>query len=328
MYVFKALEALLKNTALDLTVKLILEGDEESGSRGTEEAISGHLDLVKADYLVSCDALAIAPNVPTITMGLRGLAALTMTLHGPNHDMHSGCHGGRVPNPAMGIARLLATLHAPDGTIAVAGFHDGVIEPTIEERALASAYPFDESLFRRQNGVAPVGGETRFTPVERVGFRPTIEVNGIHGGYGGPGSKTIIPASATAKITMRLVAGQDPARCLDLVSRHLEQHTPNGLRLEITEQHVGGPALRLRHDGILVARAREVLAEICGRPAVLMWEGGSVPILAHLPRLAGAEPLLIGFGNDEDRIHAPNESFALEQFHQGYLFTGMFLGRL
>lgn len=321
-YVLKALEALLKNTRLDHTVKLIFEGDEESGSRGTREALSCEIDAIKADYLVSCDALAVAPNVPTITMGLRGMASLSVTLHGPNHDMHSGSHGGRVPNPAAGLARLLTSLHNPDGMIVVEGFYDGVSEPTASERAAINACPFDAVAFRAQNGVDPVGGETRFTPLERVGFRPTIEINGIHGGYGGPGCQTIIPASATAKLTLRLVEGQVPDRCLELVCRHLERNVPPGLRLEITEQHVGGPALRVKLGGTLVTRAQAVLEELFKRPAIMIWEGASVPIMAHLPGMAGAEALLVGFGTDEDFIHAPNESFSLDQFYAGYLFTG------
>jgi acetylornithine deacetylase/succinyl-diaminopimelate desuccinylase-like protein len=271
---------------------------------------------------------AVSLKVPAIIMGLRGIFHLTAVLSGPSHDLHSGIHGGAAPNPATALARLLATLHGPDGRIAVAGYYDGVRKPTARERRLASAGQPSPAEYRRQMGVLPVGGEKGFGLAERIGFRPTLDINGIHAGYGGPGSKTVIPARAIGKITSRLVAGQDPAACLKAVIRHLQRHAPEGLRLEIAEKGVGGEAVRVRLDSPAVRKAKEVLDELSGGRTVFRWHGASVPVIPDLVRASGAEPVLAGFGLEDDHIHAPNESFSLAQFRLGFLYVGMLLSRL
>jgi acetylornithine deacetylase/succinyl-diaminopimelate desuccinylase-like protein len=249
-------------------------------------------------------------------------------LHGPQHDLHSGIHGGVAANPAQGLARLVATLHRDDGSIAVPGFYDAVAAPTPEERDAANAVPFDAEAYRAETGVAPVSGEAGFTPPERLGFRPTIDINGLHSGYGGAGSKTIIPATAKAKLTARLVPDQDPRACLDAIAAHLRAHTPPGLRLDIVETGVGGPGFRLPLDSPWAARARAILKGVTGVEPVFEWEGASIPIVSLLTEITGAQPLLVGFGRQEDRIHAPNESFSLEQFEMGFRYAAAFLASL
>ncbi len=321
-YVCAALETLHRLTGRDLcTVKVLLEGQEESGSEGLTRALPGWAERVKADVLLVADTFMAESGAPAIVMGLRGLVQLTVTVEGPLRDLHSGCHGGLAPNPATALCRMLASLHREDGRPAVNDFEAGCRPPSARERELLVREPFDPLRYERQTGVPPVGGEAGLTPQERNGFRPTIEVNGIHSGYGGAGSKTVIPARAMAKLSARLVAGQDPVRALAALEAHLRAQAPAGLRVVVSEATVGGPALRLDADSPLVASAAAVLLEVCGREPVFHWEGASIPVLSLLARVAGgAPPLLVGFGREEDQVHAPNESFALDRFRLGYLF--------
>lgn len=324
-YVLKAMETLIGHNMLCSTVKVIIEGEEESGSEGISGALHDWQDLVKADILMVTDTNTVSPGIPTIIMGLRGLVHLSVALTGPHHDLHSGVHGGKAPNPAAEMARLVASLHNPDGSISVEGFYDSVEEPTKKERALANAMPFNMSSYKAETGVPATAGEKRFSPIERVGFRPSIDINGLHSGYGGPGTKTIIPAMAAARITARLVSGQDPEFCLNAIINHLEKHTADGLRFEVTEKGVGGAALRLDPDSSLVTKAKKVLDQLGDRETAFLWEGASIPVVSELSRVSGAEPLLAGFGREEDRAHAPNESFSLNQFKRGYLYAALML---
>jgi len=328
LYALKAVETLIKGDRPAPTIKIVIEGEEECGSEGISAALPAWRDKLQADILVVTDTSMAPSGVPAVIMGLRGVVHLTASLSGPQHDLHSGVHGGVAPNPAAAMARMVASLHGPDGSVAVEGFYDGVEPPSDRERSLAAESATDPADYQADTGVAPVGGEQAYTAAERAGFRPTVEVNGIHSGYGGAGMKTIIPAEATAKITARLVPGQDPAACLDAIIRHLEKHTPPGLQLDVPEKGVGGPGLRLDVDCHLAETARNVLDEVSGKSTVFMWEGASIPIVAELAKISGARPLLAGFGLEEDRVHAPNESFALDRFRLGYLYVATFLERL
>ena len=327
-YALKAMETLIRRGSLRSTVKILLEGEEESGSRGLAEALPEWRERVRSDVLMVSDTHGVESGAPTIIMGLRGIVQLTAALSGPLHDLHSGVHGGVAPNPALEMARLLASLHRADGRIAVKGFYDSVAPPTGEERELANAHAPDDAAYQAMTGVPPAAGEKEFTPAERTAFRPSLDINGIHSGFGGKGSKTIIPAKAFAKITARLVAGQDPERCLQAVITHLAGHAPSGLRFEVEEQGVGGPALRMDLRSPWVARAKKVLETLSGRDTAFLWEGASIPIVSALSRVSGAEPLLVGFGREADRIHAPDESFSLEQFRSGYLYVAHMLESL
>lgn len=324
----KAMEALIRADKLNCTIKLVIEGDEEAGRMPILPLLEQEKAFLQSDLVMAADSGTVASGAPTITMGLRGIVYLTAMLYGPDHDLHSGVHGGRAPNPALGMARLIATLHDASGRIAVAGFYDGVREPTPEERALANATTLDPVWYKSVTGVEPVAGEQGYTPVERTGFRPALEVNGIHSGYGGQGSKTIIPCCAMVKLSARLVPGQQPETILQRIITHLEKNVPRGTRLEITEKGIGGPAVRIDPSSPVIRQATSVLNELSPLPTAFLWEGASVPILSYLPAIAGAPALLVGFGGEADNIHAPNESYSIEQFKSGFLYTGMFLSRL
>ncbi len=327
-YVLKAIETLVHDASLDANVKILLEGEEESGSLGITARVRSWRDMLRADILMVCDTGMVRTGAPTIIMGLRGIVFLEMKLTGPRSDLHSGVHGGAAPNVAEEMAGLVASLHTSDGAIAVEGYYDGVTPPTDTERTLANAVPWDDELYRRQTGVPAVAGERDLTPQERIGFRPTIDVNGIHSGYGGAGGKTIIPALATAKLSSRLVAGQDPERCLRLLTAHLRERAPAGLELTFPEQNIGGRGFRLEPGSALAARAKGVLDQLTDKETVFLWEGASIPIVAELAEVSGGEPLLVGFGLEEDRIHAIDESFSIEQFRFGYLYAGLLLAGL
>lgn len=324
----KAIESLIKADALPCTLKILVEGDEETGAIPIIPVLKREKALLKADIVMAADTSAVGSGAPTLTMGLRGIVHMTAVLTGPDHDLHSGVHGGRIANPANALCRIVASLHHKNGSVAVDGFYRGVKEPSDEERLLANAHPIDTEWYRSVTGTTPTGGETIYTPVERTGFRPCIDLNGFHSGYGGAGSKTIIAGQAMAKISARLVPGQDPEKILALIAKHLMDHVPEGLTLDITEKGVGGPAVRVNLQSPAVALARKVLGEISPQPTAFLWEGASVPILSTLPVIAGGEALLVGFGSEADNIHAPNESYSIEQFRMGYLYTGLFLSRL
>ncbi|MEI6149188.1 MAG: M20/M25/M40 family metallo-hydrolase, partial [bacterium] len=258
----KAIETLIRANQLEATLKILIEGDEETGRMPILKVLDHEKPALKADIVMAADTGTVSSGAPTLTMGLRGIVHLTAVLTGPDHDLHSGVHGGRAPNPANGMARLAASLHDDTGRVAVPGFYEGVREPSDAERALANAEPIDAAWYESVTGVPPLGGEQAYTPIDRTAFRPVIDLNGIHSGYGGVGSKTIIPARAEAKISARLVPGQQPERILEAIVAHLQHHVPAGLRLEITEQGIGGPAVRVDLKSPPVLLARQVLAEL------------------------------------------------------------------
>lgn len=324
-YALKAIETLIRHNELNSTVKIILEGEEECGSGGISESLDKWQDLIKADILVVTDTNTVSSGAPTIIMGLRGIIHLSISLTGPHYDLHSGVHGGIAPNPAQEMARLVASLYNEDESITVEDFYNGAEEATERERALANAVPFDGAAYEAETGLSAVTGEKRYSPAERVGFRPSIDINGIHSGYGGSGIKTIIPARADAKITARLVPGQDPEFCLNAIIRHLEKHAHPGLRFKVTAKGTGGPGFRLNLDSPLVAKAKKVLDRLTKTETVFLWLGASIPIISSLSHVSGAEPLLAGFGREEDRAHAVNESFSIEQFRLGYQYVALLL---
>ncbi len=296
------------------TIKFLLEGQEESGSDAIAKVAAKMKDRLRADVLLVCDTGAAADLQPAIIAGLRGVSHFTVRLTAATCDLHSGRYGGIAPNAAQGMAELMASLHNPDGSIAVRGFCDRVEPPTDEELAAAESAAMSDEAYRQEMGVAPVGGEKGLSVTARNSFRPTIEVNGIHSGYGGPGSKTVIPCAALAKLSMRLVPGQNPAECMALVERHLRQHTPPGMELFIEDLTGEAPAMRLALNSPMFRLAADVLGTLDPRGAVFQWDGASIPIVSTLARLSGAAPLLVGFGQGEDRIHSPNESFSWRQF--------------
>lgn len=328
LFVLAAIQALIDADAPLPTLKILLEGQEESGSELLSSRLPELRERIGADLLMVCDTGMDASGRPAITAGLRGIVHLTVTVTGPDHDLHSGLHGGLAPNPVQELARLLTCLHDAQGRIDVPGFYDDLIPPLPEESRLAEAQPLDADGYLQATGVLPLGGEYGRTPAERVGFDPTVEINGFNGGYAGEGMKTIIPSTATAKISARLCPGQDPATSLEQIIQHLERHRPRRCRMEISERRIGGGGFRLDINSPWISEARKVLETLDTRGALLKWEGASIPIVAALREAAGAEAVLVGFGREEDRIHAPNESFSLVQFEQGFMYAALFLSAL
>ncbi len=296
------------------TLKILLEGQEESGSVVLGRLAPSLRARLKADVLAVCDTSAAKELRPAIVAGLRGVSHFTIRLEGANRDLHSGAYGGIAPNAAQAMCELLASLHDENGAIAVRGFMDGMEPPTEAERSAAEGAAVSPEEFERDVGVPPVGGEMGLTLTERNSFRPTIEVNGVHSGYGGPGSKTVIPCQAIAKLSMRLAPGMVPANAFAALERHLKAHLPRGMKLFIEELTGEAAGFRLPLASPLFRLAAHVLGELDPRGAVYQWDGASIPIVSALRTLSGAAPLLVGFGQSGDCIHSPNESFGFEQF--------------
>ena len=315
----KAVEAHLRTRGeLPLNLKLIVEGEEESGSIHFEELVEAEHERLRADVLVVSDTSVVARDVPSLTVGLRGLAGVEVRVDGPAVDLHSGRFGGAVMNPIDALARILAGLHDPvTGRVTVPGFYDDVRELSAEERAGLARVPFDDAEFRRQaEGIPASAGEQGFTVLERLGARPTLEFNGIWGGYSGPGSKTIIPATAGVKITCRLVPDQLPADIAGKVARAVLAAAPPGVTVRAEPKDGGRPVLTPIDHPAVQAAARSV-AQVFGKDPLYMREGGSIPPVETFSRLMGMPAVLAGFGLPDDRIHAPNEKFSLDMYAKG-----------
>lgn len=298
------------------SIKIILDGQEESGSVGLFKLLEDKefRKRLAADVMLVCDTSAAADLRPAIVAGLRGVNHFTVTLTAANRDLHSGEYGGIAPNAAQGMAELMASLHNADGSIAVSGFRDGIEPPTHEELEKATEGMASEEMYAKDIGTEPCGGQLGKTIVQRNCFEPTVEVNGIHSGYGGPGSKTVIPCQAIAKLSTRLVPGQNPAKAYEAVKRHLKDHCPKGMEVELSELTGEAPAFRLPLASPLFRLAADVLGEMDPRGAVFQWDGASIPVIAAIREASGAAPLLVGWGQPEDRIHSPNESYSVRQF--------------
>lgn len=296
------------------TVKVLLEGQEESGSGALMEMAPDLRRKLAAEVMLVCDTSAAADLRPAIVAGLRGVSHFTVRLTGPNRDLHSGEYGGIAPNPAQAIAELVASLHNPDGSIAVAGFRDGIEPPSEPERRAAETAALDEQAYYNDIGCEPVGGQQGKTITQRNSFEPTIEVNGIHSGYGGPGSKTVIPAEAIAKLSMRLVPGQSVSHVAEVVKKHLEDKCPRGMKLSVEDYNPGAGGFRLPLASPIFRLASSVLEEMDPRGPVFQWDGASIPVVSVLREASGAAPLIVGWGQAEDRIHSPNESYGFVQF--------------
>lgn len=328
LYTIKAIETLIQNNINLPTIKIIIEGEEEYGSTAIADNLEKWKKQLQADILMVHDTGTIRAGNPTIIMGLRGIVHLCIELEAANHDLHSGLHGGLAPNPALGMAQLIAGFFKPDGSVAVENFYDGVTPPTPQELALAAEPPFDAKEYQRLIGTTPSGGQKDISPVERVGFQPSLDINGLHSGYGGEGMKTVIASKAIAKISARLVPAQDPAAILNTITTHLKNNIPEGMQLTISEETIGGPGFRLDSTLNIVQQAKSALNQLSEKPTAFLWEGASIPIVTALAATSGAAPLLVGFGHEDDHIHAPNESFSIEQFKSGYLYTALILQAL
>ncbi|MBV8529292.1 MAG: dipeptidase [Candidatus Dormibacteraeota bacterium] len=315
----KAVEALVRARGeLPLNLKLIVEGEEESGSIYFEDLVAEHLDRLRADVLVVSDTAMVGRDRPSLTTGLRGLAALEVTVSGPGADLHSGRFGGAVANPIAALAEILAGLHDPvTNRVTVPHFYDDVRELTDQERTSFAAIPLGDGEFLAMAEGAPAAvGEAGFSTLERLGARPTLEFNGIWGGYAGPGSKTIIPATAAAKITCRLVAEQDPGRIAREVARAVTDAAPPGVSVEVDTSAGGRPVVTPVDHPAVQAMARAV-TRVFGTAPLFLREGGSIPPVEIFSRRLGMPAVLAGFGLPDDRIHAPNEKFSLDMYARG-----------
>ena len=313
----KAVEALLRTRGkLPVNVVLLAEGEEEVGSEHLSGFVEAHADLLRADAVVISDSAMFAPGLPSILSSLRGLAYFQIDVQGPSTDLHSGSYGGAVMNPAMALARILATMHDANGRIAIPGFYDKVIDWGEVARQETRALPFDDKEFRAETGAPALGGEAGFSTLERLWMRPTCEVNGLLSGYTGEGAKTVLPAKAMAKVSCRLVPNQDPQEIEGLMRAHVERVAPKGVTVTVTHLH-GGRPWRANLDGPLFDAARRALAAACGREPVITGEGGSIPVVGDFQRILNAPVLLVGFGLPGENAHAPNEWMSEENFTRG-----------
>ena len=303
--------------ALPINVKFLFEGEEEVGSPSLDFFIRDNPKLLAADVVVSADGAMWRIEEPSLTVSSRGLVGLEIALSGAAKDLHSGRHGGSVANPLHAIAQLIASLHEPSGRVAVSGFYDDVCELATEERAAIAALPFDEAAYLAQVGAPAAFGEPGYSTLERQWTRPTLEVNGVWGGYTGPGQKTVIPTEAHAKITCRLVPDQDPARILALVIAHLERHVPPGTRLSITPESHGARAAHIAADHFALAIASDALHATYGVRPLIVRMGGTVPIAELFQRHMGLDTVFFSFSTADEDYHAPNEFFRVHRLHEG-----------
>ncbi len=315
----KSVAAWLKTTGkLPINIKFVIEGEEEVGSNNLDRFLKEHKDRLACDIAVISDTAQYGNAIPAITYGLRGILACEVTLRGPQQDLHSGVFGGAVANPVNVLTRMLGTLHDDDGRIQIPGFYDDVIPLTDEERQAFAKLPFDEAAFCKSLGIDAVAGEIGYTTLERRWARPTCEINGLFGGYQGEGPKTIIPAKATAKLTCRLVPGQDPHKLTKSLEQFLREQCPPGVRFEFKNFH-GAPAVLCDTTSPYMAAARQALEAGFGQAPVLIREGGSIPVVGSFKQILGVDTLLLGWGRNSDNLHGPNEHFHLDDFHHGTL---------
>ena len=313
----KALEAFLAaDETPPVNFKFVIEGEEETGSVHLAPFIANHKSKLEADVVLISDTAMFAPGVPSITYGLRGLAYAEVTLQGPDRDLHSGIYGGGVENPINALADLLSQLHDEDHRITIPGFYDDVRALTDEERQTYAELPFDEERWKDEIGVPETKSEAGYTTVECISARPTLDVNGIWGGYTGEGAKTVLPAKAHAKISTRLVPDQRPADVYDKLEAHLKTLCPDTMRLTFRRLHGGKPVLVDRESAAMQA-AKGAMEDVIGKEPFFVRNGGSIPVVADFKDYLGLDSVLMGFGLDSDAIHSPNEHFGLDRFEQG-----------
>ena len=317
----QAVEAYLQTgTELPCDLTFIIEGEEEVGSRNLGLFLKEHRAELRCDAVVVSDTGMPSPKHPALTYALRGIAALEVKVTGPSRDLHSGLYGGSVDNPALALCQMLAQLRDAQGRVAIPGFYDDVTSLTAFERRQLARLPHRDNEYRRFLGVPALFGEKGFTSTERRCARPTLEINGLTSGYQGEGSKTIIPAWASAKLTMRLVPHQQPARIARLVARHLKGICPPTVRLQVTAGHGGEPYL-VSPEGTQAQAALRALKKAFGRDPVLLREGGSIPIVTDFKKILGADTLLLGLALPDDNAHSPNEKFDLGMYRQGRVLS-------
>ena len=301
---------------LPLNLKYLIEGEEEVGSESLTAYIGNESRRLACDCIVVSDGSQFAPGQPAITYGLRGIACFELRLNGPNRDLHSGSFGGSVTNPANALARILAALLDDNGKVQIPGFYDDVTPLSDRERNQFATLPFDERRYLQQIGVSAAAGESGFSTLERRWARPTFDLNGIQSGHQGEGSKTIVPSTASAKLSFRLVPEQSPETIAKSLEEKLQELCPPGIEMELTAMHSSG-GMVVPLDSPFVQAAATALEHAFGRSPVFTREGGSIPVVSTMHEALDADVLLLGWGQDDDNTHSPNEKFSLADFHRG-----------
>jgi acetylornithine deacetylase/succinyl-diaminopimelate desuccinylase-like protein len=313
----KAIEAHMKvNGGLPINLKVVIEGEEEMGSEHLEAFLRQRRKDLDADVILVSDTAMLGPDQPALTYGLRGICYTQIEVTGPSKDLHSGHFGGAVMNPGNALCDIIAALKDDNGHITVPGFYDSVRELTAAERAVINAVPFDEKGFIHESGSPVAWGEKGYTTLERVSVRPTLDVNGMWSGYTGEGSKTVLPSFAAAKVSMRLVPDQNGADVFRAFEAHVKRIAPPGVTVKVLDLHSASPFLTSPDHPMLEA-ARRALARAWTKPAVMIREGGSIPVMSTFQDTHGLPSILMGFGLDDDQVHSPNEKFSLSSFHGG-----------
>jgi acetylornithine deacetylase/succinyl-diaminopimelate desuccinylase-like protein len=312
----KALETLVKTGTLENNIKFLIEGEEEVGSPNLGTFVAQHKDLLKADVILISDSSMISMETPSLDIGVRGLSYIEVEITGANRDLHSGIYGGAVANPITILAKMIASCHDVNNRIAIPGFYDDVVEATGAERALMSKAPYNETEYKEDLGVQQLWGETGYITNERTGIRPTLEVNGIWGGYTGEGAKTVLPSKATAKISARLVPNQSSEKITNILLSHFRKIAPPSVSVNAFEHH-GGEAYMTPIDSTAYKAAAKAIAATFGKEPIPVRGGGSIPICSILERELGIKIVFMGFGLDSDNLHSPNEKYNIENYYKG-----------
>lgn len=312
----KAFEAMMELNLLPCNVKFMVEGEEEVGSDNLGTFVSANKAKLKADIILISDTALISLDHPSITTGLRGLSYMEVEVTGPNRDLHSGVYGGAVANPVNVLCTMINSLHDENGKVTIPGFYDKVAELTAGEREAINKAPFDLNEYKKDLDIAEVKGEKGYSTIERTGIRPTLDVNGIWGGYTGEGAKTVLPSKAHAKISMRLVPNQVSAEITKLFTEHFKSIAPPSVKVKVTAHH-GGEAAVTPTDSKAFKSASKAFEEVWGKTPIPTRDGGSIPIVALFKKELGLDTVLMGFGLDSDAIHSPNEHYGVKNFLMG-----------
>jgi len=312
----KAFETMVQTNSLPCNIKFMIEGEEEVGSANLGSFLESNKDKLKADVVLVSDTGMIANDVPSITIGLRGLSYVEVEVTGPNRDLHSGIYGGAVANPINVLCKMIADMKDENEHITIPGFYDDVLELTTEERDEMAKAPFSIDDYKKHLDLAEVQGEKNFSTMERVSIRPTLDANGIWGGYTGEGAKTVIASKAYAKISMRLVPNQHPDKITQLFKDYFEKHAPKSVKVEVRPHHGGFPVVTPT-DSVEYQAAARAMETCFGKKPIPVRTGGSIPIIALFENVLGLKTVLMGFGLDSDAIHSPNEHYGLFNYFKG-----------
>ena len=312
----KAIEVLIQTETLPCNVKVLIEGEEEVGSSNLEDFVKANTSLLSCDVILISDTAMLSKEQPSITTGLRGLSYVEVEVTGPNRDLHSGVYGGAVANPINALSQMIASLHDEEGRITIDGFYDDVKDVSTEERELMASAPFSLDDYKAHLDIQAVQGEKGYSTLERTSIRPTLDVNGMWGGYIGEGAKTVLPSKAYAKISMRLVPYQSSEKITELFTKHFQSLAPDSVTVSVTPHHGGEPAVT-PVDSVAYQAASQAMEATFGVTPIPLRSGGSIPIVSMFEEVLGANTVLLGFGFDSDAIHSPDEHFGLWNFYKG-----------